>query len=133
MDSYDHPTQYPGIWLYAEAPNVAAFGELGYDYFGKWCITRPEKQINAAWLKVRDLVTSGHVLHAKVSGWPQAARFGGSFLICVYTPDWRDEDDLTRVRTLLRKAGFKEELGYKRDCDTAAGIYGTPDEWYRRA
>lgn len=131
MDDYK-PTTYPGVWLYAEAPEMVQ-RELDYGLFGKWCITRPERQIDAAWLKVKKLVTSGEVLHAKVSGRPQAARFGGTFLICVYTPDWRDEDDLNRVRQLLRDVGFTEELAYKRDQDTLAGIYGTPNEWYRRA
>ncbi|WP_222102766.1 putative phosphothreonine lyase domain-containing protein [Robbsia andropogonis] len=53
-------------------------------------------------------------------------------LICVYTSDWNDWDDVMRACDVLRKIGFTEELGYKRDEDTRAGKYGGADEWYLR-
>jgi hypothetical protein len=51
----------------------------------------------------------------------------------VYNNDWRDEAAITAVRDVLRDLGFVEELGYKRDIDPVRGVYGTLDEWYRRA
>ena len=79
------------------------------------------------------MVDGGEIVHAKVSGKVQASHFDNVFLICVYTCDWRDKADVMRVRKLLRDAGFVEELGYKRDADTRAGVYGTADEWWYRA
>jgi hypothetical protein len=55
-----------------------------------------------------------------------------SHVICVYTEDWQDTEDLLAVRQSLREAGFVEELGYKRDIDTARRIYG-PEEWFKWA
>ncbi|OLL28144.1 hypothetical protein BTH42_29695 [Burkholderia sp. SRS-W-2-2016] len=53
-------------------------------------------------------------------------------VICVYTRDWTDKQDLLRVREVLRSLGFVEELGYKRDIDTQNRVYGS-GEWYLRA
>ena len=43
-------------------------------------------------------------------------------VICVYTRDWEDRTEVQQAREVLRRAGFKERLGYKRDIDTIAGI-----------
>lgn len=43
---------------------------------------------------------------------------------CVYTRDYRDLDDLRRILTVLRKLGVRGWIDYKRDCDTARGLYG---------
>lgn len=43
---------------------------------------------------------------------------------CVYTRDYRDLDDLRRVLTVLRGLGVGGWADYKRDCDTARGLYG---------
>jgi hypothetical protein len=132
-DDYASPTTADSTWLYAEHPDRQALGELNYKDFGKWCITRSGDKIDCAWRRVRSLVASGHVVHAKVSGRWQAARYGGSYLICVYTPRWYDELDVMRVRALLRDQGFAERLGYKRDMDTVDGISGGAKEWWYQA
>ena len=45
-------------------------------------------------------------------------------LICVYTPDCRDLDDLRRVLAALRALGYHQRLYYKEDNATLALIYG---------
>ena len=62
-----------------------------------------------------------------------AARYKGTYLICVYTHEWRNEVDVMRVREILRGMGVTEELGYKRDLDTVNQVYNVPKEWYYRA
>ena len=47
----------------------------------------------------------------------------GKGLICVYTSDWRDQEDVMRVREALRQLGFTNKLYYKTDDDTYAGVY----------
>jgi hypothetical protein len=44
-------------------------------------------------------------------------------VIYVYTPDWRDEEDVMRVRERLRELGFVDRLGYKRNIETFQGQY----------
>lgn len=44
-------------------------------------------------------------------------------VICIYTYDHTNEIDVLRVREELRTMGFTEELGYKTNAATNAGIY----------
>jgi hypothetical protein len=45
-------------------------------------------------------------------------------VICVYTGDCRDSDDVVRVLASLRGLGFTQRLSYKEDGATFANIYG---------
>ena len=100
------------------------------DRTGKWCIFAPTVDVDSAWAKIKSAVDSDKVFCAKVStGLRSLGRDG--HVICVYTRDWEDKQDVFRVREILRSLGFVEELGYKRDIDTLNGVYG-PGEWYLR-
>ena len=46
-------------------------------------------------------------------------------VICVYTYDYEDEEDVRRVREKLRGLGFINKIAYKADEDTMAGKYST--------
>jgi len=117
-------------WIYAASPGLTSFSST--DRSGKWCIFRPAAEIDAAWAVIQRLAAAGEILLAKVSTRAHAAHFA-SHVICVYTEDWTNAAQLLATREALRSAGFSEELGYKRDLDTALGVYGGPDEWFLRA
>jgi hypothetical protein len=44
-------------------------------------------------------------------------------VICVYTYDWTDEEDVRRIREELRKLGVVNKIPYKSDGDTLSGKY----------
>ena len=44
-------------------------------------------------------------------------------VICVYTDDWKNRDDVMRVRDELRKLGIKQKILYKADIDTLKEKY----------
>ena len=46
-------------------------------------------------------------------------------MICVYTYNWTDEDDVKKIREELRQLGITEKIGYKSDQDTIEGKYST--------
>lgn len=94
---------------------------------------RHSAAIDEAWLAVRKAVAAGRLPLAKVSTRLPAPWHGHTHVICIYNQDWRDDAAITAARGVLRELGFTEELGYKRDTETSRGVYGTPDEWYRRA
>jgi hypothetical protein len=110
-----------------------AHGFRTSDRTGKWCIVRDAASVDALWAKIQAAVVAGVLPAAMVSAPASAKLFGGTYLICVFTPQWRDHDDVMRVRQLLRDLGVAEELGYKRDVETVYGVYGTADEWFYRA
>jgi hypothetical protein len=51
-------------------------------------------------------------------------------MICVFTYDWTDAEDVLRVRQALRDLGITKKLGYKADEDTRAGRYGFDYKYY---
>jgi hypothetical protein len=116
-------------WLRVHAP--APCKTLGASA-GKWCIFRPSRGIDAAWAIVDAAVRQGYLEEAKVST-ALALPGRSQHVICVYTRDWSNLADVQFRREYLRELGFVEELSYKRNMDTSAGIYGTPDEWLLRA
>ena len=44
-------------------------------------------------------------------------------VICVYTYDWTDTEDVKRIREELRKIGITNKIPYKADKDTLRGKY----------
>jgi hypothetical protein len=99
---------------------------------GKWCVVRPAEEIDALWAKVREAVLAGQYPAALVSSRAQAAEHGGTYVICLFTPDWTDGDQVLSARDFLRSIGVEEEIGYKRDIETVRNVYGTPDEFIYR-
>lgn len=107
-------------WLVLTAP-CKVFESTRHS--GKWLIPKGDDAVDGAWIKVLGLVSSGALLCAKVS--TRRSRLLGGYpehVICVYTRDWRDYDDVMEVREVLRAAGFAERLRYKRDLDTYEGV-----------
>jgi len=103
------------------------------EFTGKWCVIRPAETVDALWAKVREAVLAGRFPAALVSSATQAATYGGSYVICLFTPDWFNVEDVTAAREFLRELGVVEEIGYKRDIETVFGVYGVPEEWKYRA
>lgn len=89
---------------------------------GKWLFFVAEKYIDNTWRNVKKAVEDGKLWkHAKVStAWRSK---GGVYVLCVYTYDCNDEDDVMKIRAYLREMGFKRVTSYKSDEQTIAGIY----------
>jgi hypothetical protein len=49
----------------------------------------------------------------------------GEGLICIYTQDWRDVEDVRRVIGELRALGITDRLYYKADAQTLQGMSGS--------
>ena len=99
---------------------------------GKWCIFASESTINKKWEKIKNLVDSGDIIHAKVS----TKRFlaysrSKKYVICVYTKDFNNMEDLIRTRNVLRDIGYNRPLNYKRDIDTKNGVRGKKEYYIK--
>jgi len=103
------------------------------DLTGKWCILRDINTVDATWERIRLAVEAGSLVAAIVSSPNQARTHNGSYVICVFTKQWEDKEDVMRTREVLHRLGIDEELGYKRDIETLNGVYNAPEEWYYRA
>lgn len=97
---------------------------------GKWCIFSSESTIESKWSKIKKLIDDDKIIHAKVS----TKRYlpmsrAKKYIICVYTKNFNDVEDLNKTREALRTVGLNRPLNYKRDIDTMNGIYGK-NEYY---
>jgi hypothetical protein len=110
------------IWAAAPdwADRVAASPAAGA-YVGKWLLFAGESQIGQAWEIVATATESGR-LGGKSKRAEEPTR--GAYVICVYTPDYRDLGEVGRVLAVLREVGFSARIFYKEDAATHALRYG---------
>jgi hypothetical protein len=111
-------------WLHAERKKgtYPEHSENG----GKWLIFVPLSLVNAVWEKIRRATEEGNLGgSAKVATArpnPNATN-PNTKVICVYTYDWTDENDVKRIREELRQLGVTSKIPYKADQETYSGMY----------
>ncbi|MCP5244100.1 MAG: DUF1917 domain-containing protein [Burkholderiales bacterium] len=93
---------------------------------GKWLIFLPIENLDEIWEKIRRATEKGELGNsAKVSTAKpnQNAVNENQKVICVYTYDWTDAEDVRRIRCQLRNLGITWKIPYKSDEDTYSGKY----------
>jgi len=101
------------------------------DLGGKWLVFCSANEVDNIWAKIKD-AQDKHLL-GQMSKVSTATGRGGNHnsehVICVYTYDSSDIEDLTRVREGLKTIGINKVIPYKRDLETINGVYGTDNEF----
>jgi hypothetical protein len=94
---------------------------------GKWLIWLRAENIDRYWQAIKEAVEQGRLGgEAKVStAASRQVKQGKPHVICVYTYDHTDREDVMRVRQVLRELGIKREIIYKADEDTHYLRYGS--------
>jgi len=90
---------------------------------GKWMLFIPKEKVDIIWNKIADAVLNnnlGSCISAKVA---TALQGKDIHVICVYTEDYLNTNDVMNVREKLRELGFNQTLYYKPDIYTHLGIY----------
>jgi Domain of unknown function (DUF1917) len=93
---------------------------------GKWLVFISIDEVDSVWAKIQQAIIQGElgdsakVATAKLSS---LATNPDTKVICVYTYDWTDVDDVSRIRRKLRDLGITKKIPYKADADTNAGKY----------
>jgi hypothetical protein len=111
------------FWVHAENPNPPADWT---ERSGKWLIFTSFRKLDELWKLIHDETTGGRLgMAAKAATSKPNALAKNRFIkvICVYTYDAKDKDDVMRVRTRLREIGFIKKLSYKTDEATELGVY----------
>jgi hypothetical protein len=93
---------------------------------------RPARQIDQWWERIRLATRQGLGISAKAATarHNDLATSPRTKLICVYTRDWQDQDDVRRVLRQLRDLGVTSRLSYKTDEATLSGVYGAGSAIY---
>lgn len=119
------PTEVQEVyWLYAERkkgsyPHQTQKG-------GKWLIFINKNETNEYWSKIKRAVEDGKLGRiAKVATKRENpnAENPNIKVICVYTYDYEDLDDVKRIRNELRTLGITWKIPYKSNKATLAGKY----------
>jgi hypothetical protein len=96
------------------------------EYGGKWLLFVNKDEVDVLWEVIKDLTGNGmlggesKVSTAKVN--PNAVD-PDKKVICVYTYDYRDKDDVMRIRQVLRSVGIINKIPYKTDQATLNNEY----------
>ena len=124
------PSQVTGHhWVYAVGPAY----EADASSTGKWLVFVPGRQIDRWWEQIRLATEQGCLgisAKAATACHNDLATSARTKLICVYTRDWQDQDDVRRVLQQLRDLGVSWRLSYKTDEATLSGVYGTGSAAY---
>jgi len=97
---------------------------------GKWLVFVPPDAVDEVWSRIKRTTEEGRLGGASkvATARPNPHARSKAKVICVYTYDWKDEDDVRRVREELRKLGIVDKIFYKTDEDTRRGRYGGAGE-----
>lgn len=93
---------------------------------GKWLIFVTVDKVDEVWKQIKQATEEGLLgASAKVTtALPNPITSDPSKkVICVYTYDWMDEEDVMRVRAVLHDLGHTQKLAYKSDQSTGEGQY----------
>jgi hypothetical protein len=101
-------------WVSAASPNTFYSSE----HSGKWCIFCTAVDVDDLWAKVSYLAAKGMIAYAKASTALGHKPDDETHVICAYTLDYRNTEELMRTRAVLRTAGITQPLRYKRDIDS---------------
>jgi hypothetical protein len=90
---------------------------------GKWLIFCDNDTINDTWIKIAQATFNNQLgFGSKVS---TSMSPSDKKVICVYTYDAEDEDDVMKVRKTLRTLGIKGKIPYKTNLATKKGEYAS--------
>ncbi|RQD83705.1 MAG: DUF1917 domain-containing protein [Methanocalculus sp. MSAO_Arc2] len=113
-------------WIIQDAPGVDP-EEVNAEDAGKWLIFLHKDSADTIWELIREETWAGTLgISAKVSTVKENPQSRDDRLVIyVYTADWRDTDEVMRVRERLRDFGITDRIGYKRNIETFAGEYSS--------
>lgn len=113
-------------WIIQDAPGIHP-DAVNHEDAGKWLIFLGQDQADTVWPLIRDATWEGTLgISAKVSTSKENPQSRDERLVIyVYTSDWKDVDEVMRVREKLRSYGITDRIGYKRNIETFAGEYSS--------
>jgi hypothetical protein len=118
------PTEsFDDYWIYAFRKNGTYKKSINP---GKWLIFEDISFIDTIWTKLKKATEDGILGYSSkvaTAKYNPNATDPNTKVICVYTYDWKDEEDVMKIREELRKLGITKKIPYKSDEDTNEGKY----------
>ena len=115
------PTEtFETYWIFELNENYKFLKDRSERESGKWLIFEHKKHIDNTWELIKEATKNGLLgPSSKVStSKPNLnSKDKNYYVICVFTEDYNNEEDLKRVEENLRKLGIENRLSYKLDKD----------------
>lgn len=125
LDNCQNPSEVTDVyWIYA-GRKTGNYPEPTI-HSGKWLIFVSPERIDVIWRKIKNTTENGKLGNESKTATAKPNSLAGKSkqkVICVYTYDWTDEEDVRRIREELRKLGIVWKIPYKIDQDTLDGKY----------
>lgn len=103
-----------GYWIWA-CRKIGSY-PAPTQWNGKWLIYVPTNELEKSWRIIKDNVEKGHLgNYAKTTKKPHQDRSPNIKPIVVYTYDYRDREDVIKIRQELYRIGFTSPISYKTD------------------
>jgi hypothetical protein len=119
------PSQvFDEVWVAAERKK-GTYPELTANS-GKWLIRLWKHNLDLVWEKIKTATENGLLggLSKASTGMPSPLALKENLsVICIYTYDFTDKEDVMRIREELRKLGATAKISYKADSATRALQY----------
>ena len=120
------PSQVKDDYWIRASRQQGSYPEATVEGSGKWMVFVSREQIDTVWSTIAEAIRQGRLGRtAKVS----TARPNpnstdpNKHVICIYTYDYEDVEDVKRIRATLRELGITWKIPYKTDVATYAGQY----------
>lgn len=101
------------VWAFKPGYNPLESEPAPYD--GKWLIYASTSTIDALWKPIQQATQQGQLGDCSKVSCLGIAQWSHTkeHLICVYTSDYRNKEDVYRVRDVLRSLGIAQKIAYK--------------------
>jgi Domain of unknown function (DUF1917) len=123
------PSQVPNElcckWLSFTRPDIPEKKRDDPDFTGKWMLY--PKNVDMLWPRLMKATHDG-LLGTEIKS---ATPYKGGNLMCVFTTDYRNDEDILRVLNGLRDIDIMLSTSYKTDKQTLSGVHGSI--WYSKA
>src|SRR5260370_36560329 len=98
----------------------------GQSFVGKWLIFVTAENVDNVWARIERATENSQLgISAKVSTAVPNGYGSSNHVICVYTNDFRDKEEVGRALKALRQLRITGRIYYKTDQATLSGLYGS--------
>ena len=117
------PTNTTNVfWIYADYPRYIFQKAEEERLPGKWLLFETKEDINQTWNKIKEATEKGLLgPYSKVSTMKEKGFDKNTFVICIFTEDFNNSEDVNRIENCIRDLGIQNKLSYKLNRD--AGKY----------
>lgn len=122
----EHPRKFKAIKRTSFKSEAELRKYLSEMKTGKWLVFVDISELDKTWQKIKKSTREGVLgvgAKAATAKLNPNASSPNEKVICIYTYNWLDKDDVFRVEKMLRSIGIKQTLYYKQDSTTSSGQY----------